>query len=206
MVTFVSEIVVPTGLDHLSCDRAIEGLEAVFAAIDRSYDTVASHFGFDCKGCDHNCCETLFFHYTILEFLYLRKGFTQMDRAERQRIIRLSEEYVREFEGAADLTGKRTICSVNHKGLCALYRYRPMICRLHGVPYTLDISSKRQGHGMGCHRFMVENPRPEDGCPKIDRTTLYRKVARLEMDLRRQTHSLERYRYTVADVFMGLTP
>ncbi|RLB80774.1 MAG: hypothetical protein DRH17_11065 [Deltaproteobacteria bacterium] len=191
--------------DRLIHSGTLEKIKALYTAIDSAYLKVAKHYRFDCHGCSDNCCGTLFFHHTLIEFLYLREGFATLDRAMGKEIIHLSKAYIREIESLPDLTRKRVMCPLNHGGLCVLYSYRPMICRLHGVPYELDVSVKRPDHGQGCHKFVSENSEPKDGYLKIDRAPFYKEMASLEINLRRQAGFNKRYRYTVADVFRDLS-
>ena len=61
-------------------------LQQIFAAMDREYTNATKHYGFQCDGCIDNCCRTLFYHHTYLEYLYILAGFEKLDR-QRQREI-----------------------------------------------------------------------------------------------------------------------
>ncbi len=43
--------------------------------MDLKYKEAADYYGFDCTGCEDNCCFTRFFHHTLLEYLYIMEGY-----------------------------------------------------------------------------------------------------------------------------------
>ncbi len=63
-------------------------LTQIFTRMDQAYARVADGFGFVCAGCRQSCCETLFYHHTLAELLYLKSGLLQLTADERERIGR----------------------------------------------------------------------------------------------------------------------
>ncbi|MBW1898368.1 MAG: hypothetical protein JRI61_04830 [Deltaproteobacteria bacterium] len=49
-------------------------LQKIYSNMDEQYRQTAEYYGFNCRGCDDNCCRTLFFHHTHIEFFYLMEG------------------------------------------------------------------------------------------------------------------------------------
>ncbi|MEZ4577213.1 MAG: hypothetical protein R2861_04100 [Desulfobacterales bacterium] len=74
-----------------------------------------------------------------MNFLYLRKGFAGLgenqQKGERGRAKAVNEA-VLQAEKAGETS--RVMCPLNAGGRCILYSYRPMICRLHGIPHELQ--------------------------------------------------------------------
>jgi len=68
-------------------------LQNIFADMDRKYGIAAEYYGFQCQGCQENCCRTRFYHHTYLEYLSIRRGFGNLDPL-RQSAIRLKAEEV----------------------------------------------------------------------------------------------------------------
>ena len=68
-------------------------LQDIFADMDRRYGIAAQSYGFQCQGCEDNCCRTRFYHYTYLEYLFIRRGFDNLD-APGQSAIRAKAEEV----------------------------------------------------------------------------------------------------------------
>ena len=70
------------------------------------------------------------------------------------------------------------MCPLNENSSCVLYEFRPMICRIHGVPYELFRNFKME-YGDGCYRFIME----KENAPKdfrINRTPFILKLLRLK--------------------------
>jgi Fe-S-cluster containining protein len=90
------------------------------------------------------------------------------------------------------------MCPLNSNGLCQLYKFRPMICRLHGIPHELKKTGAEPVRHPGCL----------DGTPlfnttayyKFDRTPLYAEMAKLEMEYRLSTDNQTRIKQTIAEI------
>jgi len=137
--------------------------ELLLAEIDAWFARCQSHFPADIacgKGCS-GCCRGLF-DITILDAALLHSGFARLPdkvkvrlriKAEKrlQTIQTIWPEFNHPFiinyrpeeeREALMATDNETPCVLlDDEGRCLLYAYRPMTCRLHGLP-LLDISGE----------------------------------------------------------------
>ena len=176
-------------------------LQNIFADMDRKYGIAAQSYGFQCQGCEDNCCRTRFYHHTYLEYLFIRRGFDNLD-APGQSAIRAKAEEVCRQTGLADNKGLpvRQMCPLNNDGLCTLYHYRPMICRLHGIPHELQKPGRPVVHGPGCDAF-------DEQCSdkpyfKFDRTQFYFEMVRLENEFKQAAGLTGRVKLTIAEMIL----
>jgi hypothetical protein len=174
-------------------------LETLYAAMDREYREAAAYYGFRCTGCEDNCCFTRFYHYTLIEYLYVMKGFHLLDTEKQAEVRRRTLDVCRETE-AADKKGRavRSMCPVNVAGLCMLYAYRPMICRLHGIPHELTIPGRGASKASGCGDFTRLCSAKK--YYKFDRTPFYAQMAALEKELRLAAGGMHGIKMTVAEM------
>lgn len=178
----------------------VKRIENIYEAIDSIYDMGKRHYNFDCNGCQTNCCETRFYHYTFSEGLYLRKGFYELTKEEQDKIIQRALQYEEVYKKINE--DERLMCPLNYDGLCVLYKYRPMICRLHGIPFEVqDISMSASFHG-GCERFMSDRANSNYTYMTVNRTIFYREMAKIEEDLRRALSKTTPTRKTVAEILL----
>lgn len=173
----------------------------LYKRMDAAFDRAAARYSFQCNGCTDNCCTSLFFHHTFIEKAFLVQAFLQMDDIQRKAIQNRATEYVDQTfpQGSAGRSLK-VMCPLNHQGRCSLYAFRPMICRLHGLPHELHPPGRQSVRGPGCEtgRF--------DGKPYVsfDRTPFYVDMAALEQRFKAHHNLAGRPRQTVAQ--MLLTP
>ncbi|MDY7001836.1 MAG: hypothetical protein SVS15_08670 [Thermodesulfobacteriota bacterium] len=178
-------------------------LEALYGRMQRAYDQVAGAIDFTCMGCPRNCCTGYFQHHTYVEWAYMDKGVKALPKAERDEIVARAQAYV-DRAGTMLALGERpdVMCPLNVDGLCGLYSHRLMICRLHGVPHTLQGRSGDAGEYPGCFRFQEEAEGRAD-VPLLNRTPLYRELAALEMDfLGAKIKRLPRVDLTIAEMLV----
>ena len=179
----------------------LQQLETLFAEIDEAYETAAAEYGFSCNGCDDNCCLTRFHHHTLLELAALETSFSTLPPSERQDAARRAKDVLSGYE-AADRIGRtpRLMCPLNVTQRCRLYRSRPMICRMHGIPHVIRGPGRVPAFGAGCADF---ERRCKDRPGKVfDRTPLYRKMAALEQTFRTAAGCTEKMKLTVADMVL----
>ena len=176
-------------------------LQNIFAEMDRKYGIAAEYYGFQCQGCQENCCRTRFYHHTYLEYLSIRRGFGNLDPL-RQSAIRLKAEEVCRPTELADNKGLpvRPMCPLNHDGLCALYEQRPMICRLHGIPHELQKPGRPVIHGPGCGDF--DERCSDKSYFKFDRTPFYFAMAGLENEFKQAAGLTGRIKMTIAEMIL----
>ncbi len=171
----------------------------VLDIIERAYRRRSESLGFHCAGCEDNCCLTRFHHHTVGEYLYLREGFFRLTVRHRARILDRARD-VNEIHREAGGHGPpvRAMCPLNEEGRCLLYRRRPMICRLHGIPYEFRRPDGGRMEGPGCDAFHRRTGR--DNGYRFDRTPYYREMALMERDLRAAVGFSGRMKMTVAEM------
>ncbi len=182
---------------HLSRD-----LDQLFRRMDRAYHETAGRAGFVCGGCDDNCCLTRFYHHTLAEYLFLQAGLGQMPTDRRAEVRRRAEAAVERLSQVPP-GGEppRVMCPVNIDGRCSLYAWRPMICRLHGIPHLLQRPDGLRQAGPGCNEFYdqcIDSPEP-----RLDRTPSYVAMAALEQKLRRHFDFASRIKMTIAEMIVN---
>jgi len=170
-----------------------------------AYDEVAAHYDkFSCMGCTDNCCTQRFFHHTLAEYRYLKEGLMEALKTDPDLVRRMlvkarvvTDTYIKEA-GTGEILP--LMCPVNFEGLCRLYRHRPMICRLHGLPHRFKKPDGSQERGTGCARF--------EGAHKTDwtvnRSKLYTGLAAIEAEVRRTSGFRGRYSLTTAEMLMEM--
>ena len=173
----------------------------IYAVMDHAYSVVAEHLGFVCCGCEENCCRSRFYHYTYLEYFYLLEGFNQLEPALRVSMRRSAANIRQEDPEKKHGTTNRPICPVNLEGRCGLYPYRPMICRLHGIPHKLQRPGQGPLCGPGCESF--ERGCRSDNDRRLDRTPHYRQLAELERKLRQATGAGPKIKMTIAEMIIS---
>lgn len=185
-----------------SGDELIPRLSELYRKIDSTYGAVVGEAGFSCGGCDGvKCCTVDLSLHTLIEMLYLRRGFKTLEPLRQSDILRKCREMVNSKQD--DPWGdayRSAVCALNSGGLCSLYEYRPMICRLAGVPHFFARPDGTTTHSGGCSRYETEVrlTHPE---LRIDRTTFYREMAVIEMDVVRSLGNRTKSR-TVAETLV----
>ena len=188
-------------------NRLFERLEKLYAEMEAEYDRVARLIGLDCRGCSDNCCVSYFQHHTYIEWAYLWHGLRQLSRPSREHYRERAQDYSRQCE-ALLCKGHRpdVMCPLNEDGLCALYPFRLMICRFHGVPnqVTMPDGSRRQFPGCIVCRHRTASMHQ---VPVLDRTASYIKLAELERKITGDApHPLPKVDLTLADMLVQGPP
>lgn len=180
----------------------LERLQQVYAAMDAAYDQAAAAYGFVCSGCEESCCRTRFHHHTLIEYLYLREGFSRMPTGWQAEIIErsaaVSQQHAQDLAAGAV---SKPMCPLNTAGRCGLYAHRPMICRLHGIPHELHPPGRPPQLGPGCGEFHRRCGRTNYHA--FDRTPLYGELARLEAECRQALGLRRKIRMTVAEMLLN---
>ena len=154
-------------------DELLNQIRELFAQMESEYETVAGTYNFSCEGCRENCCTIGFQHHTMLEFELLKMGFESLSEEEREEICEKSVMSLKEKDA-----GRNPKCPLLLNDRCRLYEFRPMICRLHGLPHILLNPAKGTFMGDGCMPFQRKFQQPYEAT--IDRTPFYREFAALE--------------------------
>ncbi len=156
-------------------------LAALYEKMDDAYRRVAERYGFRCTGCEDNCCRTLFYHHTHLEYYYLLQGVAAADEDRQRTFRRRAADVCRAYAAEGPQSGY--MCPLNEGGPCGLYTHRTMICRLHGLPHHFVRPDGQTVHGPGCALFTERHGHM--AYVPLDRTPLYRELAELEWDFRK---------------------
>jgi Fe-S-cluster containining protein len=179
-------------------------LRQIYAAMDRAYNRAAGHYGFACDRCRDSCCRSRFYHHTIIEYDYLVEGLKTLNSEKLNEVTSRALSVVDET-ARADKSGAavRPMCPLNFDELCILYPYRPMICRLHGIPHELQKPGQNPINAPGCVTFDRRCSRQDYF--KFDRTPFYRDMAMLEQEVRQAVGTSEKIRMTVAEMILART-
>ncbi|WP_300672044.1 YkgJ family cysteine cluster protein [Desulfoluna sp.] len=144
--------------------------EALVGQVGQIFTQVSSEFKDEvaCKpGCD-DCCHALF-DLTFVEALYLKSKFDELftgkvryeitERASKadRTLAKLKKEAYKRHEAGEDdsaiidsISKLRVRCPLlGEEGRCLMYEYRPIACRVYGIP----TSAAGKGHTCGLSGF-----------------------------------------------------
>ena len=181
-------------------DEYLQRLSEIYRAIDAAYGAAQRHYNFSCDGCADNCCVTKFHHHTIIEELFLSEGLKKLSPEKTAAMISRAEEVVKIHETSPE--DIRVMCPLNEGGSCIPYEYRPMICRIHGLPYELFRNFKFET-GYGCYRFITEKENTAKNF-RINRTAFYLDIAQIEREVREKLNFTGRYKKTTAEMVLSI--
>jgi len=183
-------------------DLSFKQLKSLYGSMDAEYTKVAKQYEFQCKGCKDNCCKTLFYHHTYIEYLYLLKGFEKVNKSKQKQIINNCILVSKEHQKVA--TNKKThkiMCPLNYDNLCILYEFRPMICRLHGIPSEFTHPTHKIIYSPGCASGTLLFK--DKGYILFERTPYYQKLAELEKQFRQKKKLVKKIKKTVAQMLIN---
>lgn len=166
-----------------SGDELIPRLRELYQLMDKAYAALAAETGFSCSGCDGVACCTVDVNlHTFAEMHYLRRGLRTLDEDRRDAVLHRSRVMVaaKKLDPLGDAY-RQSVCALNFEGLCSLYHYRPMICRLAGIPHFFVRPNGEQRESAGCARFQREKS-PSYPHVRLNRTVFYRAMAEIEID------------------------
>ena len=190
-----------TSAQHHMLSPFFQRLAAVFADMDQAYQKASDHYHFQCNGCDENCCMTHFYHHTHLEYFYILEGIDRIDAALSTSLLKKARDVIQK-SAAAMKQGEavRILCPLNHAGLCMIYKHRPMICRMHGIPHELNPPGRPTVFGPGCNAF----DRECGNKPYIpfDRTPFYTAMANLENEIKQHLGITEKFKKTISQMLV----
>ena len=170
--------------------------------MDRQYELAAAHYGFNCSGCRDNCCRTRFYHHTHIEYRFMQIGYQSLDLENRQRLKTQAARICRiGNKEKKDAAAVRPMCPLNVDDLCSLYAYRPMICRLHGIPHELRKPGMNAVFGPGCITF--DQLCAHKSYHRFDRTGFYLEMAQLEKEYKTDVALTGRIKMTIAEMIQS---
>ena len=192
-------------IQDLDVKPFLNRLESIFADMDRLYSETAEHYGFNCHACKDNCCRTRFYHHTYIEYLFIQEGVKTIDR---KRQIEIKSRALKICNESTELNKNRRpvwlMCPLNIENLCILYPYRPMICRLHGIPHELRKSANNPTFGPGCRTF--DSRSKGQSYIAFDRTPFYLKLAALENEFKHAAGIAGKIKLTIAEMLSSMAP
>ncbi|MDY0226287.1 MAG: YkgJ family cysteine cluster protein [Desulfomicrobium apsheronum] len=160
---------------NLDLSQFFTEYESLVAQVDAVFQKVSGNFASEvrCKeGCS-DCCHALF-DVTLIEAMYLNHKFSELDEILRNEILieadkadrkaYVLKKKVSKEAGEVDhseillrTAKERLRCPLlDSADKCALYPYRPITCRIYGIP--LDIGGK--SHTCGLSGFEPGRPYP----------------------------------------------
>ena len=171
-----------------------EQYEALVRVAEDAFERVQSDYPkcVKCKiGCS-DCCHALF-DITLIEAIYINHHFKkQLDAAARVGIIEKANRVDRKiykikrnaYRAAASGTKEDAVLSamaeerircplLNKQEICDLYDFRPMTCRLYGIPTAI----KGRGHTCGLTGFKEGN-----AYPTVQMDIFYRKLYEISLE------------------------
>ncbi len=181
-------------------DKTLKPLAALYDDMDKTWNKIAADYHFNCTGCEDNCCKSLFFHHTYIEKAYLLHGFNALDSNKKQKILGKAANYCkRTFPQSLEIKTLKIYCPVNENGRCTLYKYRPMICRLHGLPHELKKPGFDPIKGTGCDAGLFD----DKTYIKFDRTPFYQQMAQIEIAFRQNLNKTGKIKETIAQMLVS---
>ncbi len=143
--------------------KIVDSADKVFEQIKKEYSDCVS-----CKIECSDCCHALF-DISFVEALYISQGFREkfngpeldklLDKANKadRKIYKLKKEAYKDFKEGKDETAifekiaeERIRCPMlNDSDQCDIYEFRPITCRLYGVPTAIG----GKGHTCGLSGF-----------------------------------------------------
>jgi hypothetical protein len=165
-------------------ETVLPRLDDLHQRIEEAYQNIAVAVGFNCDDCDGaKCCTVDLNLHTHLEILYMKVGFNQLDPALKDEVLARAKAMIEAKRANPGGAKYRSLtCALNSGGICILYQYRPLICRLAGIPHRITRPDGKVLLSGGCSRYesriKIEHPDT-----KLDRTQFYRDMANIEVEL-----------------------
>jgi Fe-S-cluster containining protein len=144
--------------------------------------------------CD--CCHAVFGVFPI-EAAHIHHHFSRMDRKTRRDVLRIAEKSEAEILKAKDtlkvfedkphmkvygLGKQRVRCPfLSEREECIFYENRPIICRIYGVPFSMNDGKKEKAYACGLSGFQEKVTYPTVKLGKI-----YQELCNLSKELLRE--------------------
>jgi hypothetical protein len=164
-------------------ETLISRIKELYDKMDSAYAAAAEKIDLTCEGCDGVvCCTVDLTVHTFVEMSYLRQGFYALEHLVQSEILTKSKRMVSAKQQAPKGDDYRgAVCALNSAGACILYEYRPMICRLAGIPHFFTRPDGSKLESGGCKKFEESIPTKKSGAI-LDRTEFYREMAAMEIE------------------------
>jgi len=161
-----------------------EKYEVLVATADLAFREMRSQYP-SCVKCEplcSDCCHAVFGLF-LIEAAYLRSQFEKLDRKERRQAVSRAARAEKEMgrmvstaqkggdpQGSYPLEKARVRCPLlNEVDECVLYQYRPITCRVYGIPTAI------QGKAHVCWKakFEKEKAYPAFNLDEVNRKLYY---------------------------------
>ncbi len=170
--------------------------------MDKAFDKAASHYGFKCNGCKDNCCQSYFYHHTFVEKDYLLSKAGKLEADIKLSLTKNAGIYLNIISSKTHTTKEKPLCPLNKDDKCILYKARPMICRLHGIPHHLSIPGREAIKNPGCN---AGNPLfNSTDYLAFDRIPFYKEMAGIEKEYKNSISKTEKIKQTIAHMLLDL--
>lgn len=162
-------------------EQLVHEADAVFSKIKSQYA--------ECVRCDVGCCDCCYalFDLTLIEALYINHQFMHkispearriiLDRAETtdRQIAKIKRQAFKEHEAGKsekeifeEMAALRVRCpALAENNQCAIYEFRPITCRLYGVPTVIG--------GMG-HTCGISGFEPGQAYPSVKMDLIHQRL------------------------------
>ena len=169
--------------------------EALVETAEKAFHQVSTQFA-DCVKCKTGCSDCCYalFDITLVEAIYINHRFRHtLDEAKQEALVAKANYADRQickikrnaFKAAAGgekeskilsvMTEERVRCPLlNDDKRCDLYQYRPITCRLYGIPTAIN------GAGQTCGMSGFEPGKPY---PTVHIDIFYRRLYELSLEL-----------------------
>lgn len=175
--------------------------ESLVFLADETFNKIAQQYP-DCVKCTiqcSDCCHALF-DLTLIEAIYINHQFNRkfegtekaqlIEKANTtdRKIYKIKRKAYKRLEAGKsedrileELSGQRIRCPLlNNEETCDLYAYRPITCRLYGIPTSVG----DRGHTCGQSGFVKGK-----NYPSVKMDVLHQKLYEISLDLVRDIQS-----------------
>ncbi|MEW6771647.1 MAG: YkgJ family cysteine cluster protein [Bacillota bacterium] len=165
--------------------------EELASLADQAFERMRRGYGdlIKCQLHCTDCCYAVFGLFPV-EAVYLRHQFDKLDQAVREEILRRAEQADGDLQRLQEklarfaddsqmqayvMARERVRCPLlNEQDECALYSFRPITCRVYGIPVAV------RGKGQVCWKAGFERG---DSYPTFDLDAVYKDLYRLSQEL-----------------------
>ena len=175
-------------------EDVVQQVASTFKKVQDEYDECVK-----CKvGCA-DCCHALF-DLTLIEALYIKTRFDAVYHGEEKEALlerankadrlihKLKRDAYKEYEAGRseieileEMSAKRVRCPLlNDEEQCDLYAYRPITCRLYGVPTQI---------GEKAHCCLLSGFEPGRSYPTVKIDQIHRRLYQISAELAREIRS-----------------
>ena len=127
--------------------KEFQDLEELLAEVDRNFAEVRQKYSREVR-CRRGCTDCCYapFDLSLVEAIYLGRAFRRLPRRQRREVERRLEKYEKDWQAKVPkpvtpfvLSTVRLRCPfLDDQGLCVVYEWRPVTCRIYGLPLAIE--------------------------------------------------------------------